>query len=78
MSDFFQANVFRKYGTGHAVRFHELAVRRLRSWGFTTVANWSSPEVWRPRHGRDQAERAAKFGAYMRAAAAAPQCVGAH
>lgn len=45
--DFGKINLYRKYGEGFESVSHELAVRRLRSWGFTTIGNWSDGNVWR-------------------------------
>jgi hypothetical protein len=39
--DFHAANLERKYGYPFAERWRDLALKRLRSWGFNTVANWS-------------------------------------
>ena len=49
MYDFFRANARRKYGEDCDARFHDTTVRRLRSWGVNTIANWSSPGSWRLR-----------------------------
>jgi len=47
--DFYSANLFRKYGETFRQAFLDRALRRLRSWGFNTIGNWSSPDVWRKR-----------------------------
>lgn len=51
--DFARINLHRKWGPGFAElegdAFAELAHRRLASWGFNTVGNWSDPGVWRQR-----------------------------
>ena len=39
--NFFEANLFRKYGADYQARYYDSAVQRLRSWGITTAANWS-------------------------------------
>ncbi len=44
--DFWRANLKRKYGDDWRRRFAGLTHRRLRSWGFNTIANWSSPEIY--------------------------------
>ena len=44
--DFVQANLIRKYGLdAWEEGFRETAVRRLVSWGFNTIGNWSDPAV---------------------------------
>ncbi len=43
--DFSRANLLRKYGAGWEAATIALAHRRLRSWGFNTVANWSDGAV---------------------------------
>jgi hypothetical protein len=35
------ANLFRKYGADWGARSSDVAQRRLRSWGFNTIGNWS-------------------------------------
>ena len=51
--DFARINLHRKWGPSHAELggddFAALAHRRLASWGFNTVGNWSDPAVWRQR-----------------------------
>jgi hypothetical protein len=44
--DFAAANLYRKYGSNYTQIVPELLHRRLRSWGFNTIANWSAPEVY--------------------------------
>ncbi len=44
--DFAAANLFRKYGPNYEPVVAELLHRRLRSWGFNTIGNWSAPEVY--------------------------------
>lgn len=39
--NFFQANLFRKFGPDYEARHFDLIVQRFRSWGINTVANWS-------------------------------------
>ena len=48
--DFHAINQHRKYGPTWRKQWPEVALRRLRSWGFNTIGNWSSPEVFRLRH----------------------------
>ncbi len=47
--DFVAANVLRKYGADGQAHTAALAHRRLRAWGLNTIANWSSPSVWKLR-----------------------------
>lgn len=39
------ANLARKYGANWHTAYAELAHRRLRSWGFNTIANWSDQSI---------------------------------
>jgi len=39
--DFFAANLFRKYGRSYRKLYFEISAKRLLSWGFNTVGNWS-------------------------------------
>ena len=43
--DFAQANQKRIYGQGWKAIFNERQHRRMRSWGFTSMGNWSDPEI---------------------------------
>jgi len=43
--DFSQANLWRKYGSSWKKAFAEVTQRRLRSWGFNTIGNWSDSEI---------------------------------
>lgn len=43
--DFYQANLLRKYGEDWRQQWMNVAFRRMRAWGFNTVANWSDPPV---------------------------------
>jgi len=45
--DFGKINLFRKFGEDFPAISHELATRRLRSWGFNTIGNWSDAELWK-------------------------------
>ncbi len=47
--DFLAANLERKYGADYANEWAEVTARRVRSWGFNTIANWSDNRLW----GRD-------------------------
>jgi len=42
---FYCANLMRKYGDDWAANWRENAYRRLKGWGFNTVANWSQGDV---------------------------------
>lgn len=44
--DIQRANLFRKYGPDYEEEVKELSHQRMRSWGFNTLGNWSSPEVY--------------------------------
>lgn len=44
--DFAMANTLRKYGPDYEKIVPELCHRRLRSWGFNTIANWSARDVY--------------------------------
>lgn len=44
---FAEANLYRKYGKDWQQIFAELTHRRLGSWGMNTIANWSSPDIYR-------------------------------
>jgi hypothetical protein len=43
--DFAHANLYRKYGPDYAQAVSDLSHRRLRSWGFNTIANWSDMDI---------------------------------
>jgi hypothetical protein len=42
---FYCTNLVRKYGDGWSLRWREETYRRLVSWGFNTIANWSQGDV---------------------------------
>lgn len=44
--DFRGANSFRKYGPGWQKAAFDLAARRLKSWGFNTIGNWSDGRAY--------------------------------
>lgn len=48
--NFYAANLERKYGADYPAQWREQTLKRLRSWGFNTIANWSLWE-WH-RNGR--------------------------
>jgi hypothetical protein len=39
--NFFAANLERKYGPNFAQTWFDVTLRRLKAWGFNTIANWS-------------------------------------
>ena len=45
--DFAEANQKRIYGADWKARFIDRQHRRMRAWGFTSMGNWSDPEVMR-------------------------------
>lgn len=45
--DFFRANLVRKYGPDASRAFREVSLKRLPSWGFNTIANWSDHAYYR-------------------------------
>ena len=47
--DFAQVNLVRRFGADWKPRFADLAARRLRAWGFNTIANWSPDYAREPR-----------------------------
>lgn len=49
--NFFAANLFRKYGPEYEARYLDSTVQRFRSWGITTVANWSDYDEISKRKG---------------------------
>jgi hypothetical protein len=44
--DFSRANLLRKYGENFEKAFAEITHRRLKSWGFNTIANWSDQNIY--------------------------------
>lgn len=47
---FLGANLERKYGPVDDRAMGDLAIRRLKSWGFNTLGNWSDEEIGKSRH----------------------------
>jgi len=45
--NFYAANLERKYGEIYRERWREQTLRRLRSWGFNTIGNWSLGDWYR-------------------------------
>lgn len=43
--NFYQANLLRKYGANYEAGWLLATLDRLKSWGFNTVGNWSSPDI---------------------------------
>lgn len=44
--DFHLANLHRKYGPEWRTEWREMTLKRLRSWGINTIANWSDASVY--------------------------------
>ena len=44
--DFFQANLYRKYGPNYNSIWFNRDMQRLKSWGFNTIGNWSDPAAY--------------------------------
>ncbi len=47
--NFYAMNLLRKYGANWQQQWLEMTAQRLLAWGFNTIGNWSSPEVFRLR-----------------------------
>lgn len=47
--NFLKANQLRKNGTADDTAFGDLAVKRLRSWGFNTIGNWTPEKIGKER-----------------------------
>lgn len=45
--NFYLANLYRKYGEDYRNRWVAHTLKRLRSWGFNTIANWSDRAFYR-------------------------------
>jgi hypothetical protein len=45
--DFYGANLYRKYGTDWRDAWKDVSLRRLPSWGFNTIGNWSEEAFMR-------------------------------
>ncbi|MBI2302631.1 MAG: hypothetical protein HYU66_27310 [Armatimonadetes bacterium] len=48
-ADFYAMNLHRKYGDADGESWRDMAHRRLASWGFNTIGNWSDAKVCRDR-----------------------------
>jgi hypothetical protein len=46
---FYRWNLERKYGADTDKRWPDVALSRLQSWGFNTIGNWSSSDLFRTR-----------------------------
>jgi agarase-like CBM domain-containing protein/glycosyl hydrolase family 42 (putative beta-galactosidase) len=46
---YYRANLEREYGKDWYERWREITLKRLPSWGFNTIANWSDPKVYEAR-----------------------------
>ena len=46
--DFYAANLQRKYGPDYLALWRDMALERLRAWGFNTIGNWSERELLGP------------------------------
>ena len=44
--DFYRANLYRKFGPGFESTWYQNALKRLPSWGFNTVGNWSDDKFY--------------------------------
>ncbi len=44
---FYAANLERKYGPDWQTAWVDMVLRRLPSWGFNTIGNWSDPRLYR-------------------------------
>jgi hypothetical protein len=40
-------NLYRRYGEDFRAKANEQVIRRMEKWGLNTIANWSSPDVYR-------------------------------
>jgi hypothetical protein len=47
--NFYAANLQRKYGDDWSAQWRATTIARLRSWGFNTIGNWSTPELYASR-----------------------------
>jgi len=45
--DFYAANLQRIYGKDYEREWRETTIRRLKSWGFNTIADWSDPDLFK-------------------------------
>ncbi|MHC4591321.1 MAG: beta-galactosidase [Planctomycetota bacterium] len=45
--NFYQANLMRKYGDDWFGRWKDTTYRRMRVWGFNTIADWGAEDVYR-------------------------------
>ncbi|HWW00616.1 MAG TPA: hypothetical protein VNZ64_13035 [Candidatus Acidoferrum sp.] len=45
-ASFYSWNLARRHGAGVRTNWMDLAMKRLDSWGFNTIGNWSDPRLW--------------------------------
>ncbi len=48
-TDFYQSNLWRKYGENWNTAWVDSDVARMKSWGFNTVGNWSDTGIWKSK-----------------------------
>ena len=48
--NFYEANLERKYRQGYMQTWKDVTARRLKSWGFNTLGNWSAPSLCETAH----------------------------
>ncbi|MGC8669023.1 MAG: beta-galactosidase [Chthonomonadales bacterium] len=48
--NFFRANLIRQFGEDYAGSYFPLVLKRLRSWGFNTIGNWSDQALYGNGH----------------------------
>ncbi|MGG4035840.1 beta-galactosidase [Paenibacillus cisolokensis] len=42
----YSANLERKYGENYLEEWKDITVKRFKTWGFTSIGNWSEPELF--------------------------------
>jgi hypothetical protein len=50
ITSFYSWNLFRRFGEDWYEKWKDLTVRRMNSWGLTTIANWSDPSLGSTNH----------------------------
>lgn len=45
--NFYAANLLRTYGKNYFNEWRKIAIERLRSWGFNTIGDWGTPELFK-------------------------------
>lgn len=43
---FYSANLERKYGEGYMDTWHDVTIKRMLDWGFTSLGNWTDPSFY--------------------------------